>query len=73
MLALGGLLVSCNDAIDIKQAGEVNNPYEVFKTPNDIKRGVSNIYILYLARRKLSLILFLLMKLLLVKVMEGRV
>lgn len=45
MLALGGLLVSCNDAIDIKQAGEVNNPYEVFKTPNDIKRGVSNIYI----------------------------
>lgn len=45
MLALAGLFVSCNDAIDIKQDGEVNNPYEVFRNASDVKRGISNIYI----------------------------
>lgn len=45
ILALAGLFVSCNDAIDIKQAGEVNDPYEVFRSPRDIERGISNIYI----------------------------
>ena len=39
------MFVSCNDAIDIKQPGEISDPYEVFRTPSDIARGISGIYI----------------------------
>lgn len=45
LLALAGLFVSCNDAIDITQPGEISDPYEVFRNANDVKRGVSGIYI----------------------------
>lgn len=45
ILALAGLFTSCNDAIDITQPGEISNPYEVFRNADDIKRGISGIYI----------------------------
>jgi len=45
LLALTGLFISCNDAIDIKQPGEQNNEYDVFRNAADIKRGISGIYI----------------------------
>ena len=44
MLALTSLFVSCNDAIDITQDGQVTNPQDVFRTPTDIERGVFGIY-----------------------------
>lgn len=44
MFALAGLLVSCNDAIDIKQDGEISDVYEVFRNTADVKRGLSGIY-----------------------------
>lgn len=46
LLALAGLFstISCNDAIDIRQDGEVSDPYDVFRNAKDVKRGVSGIY-----------------------------
>lgn len=44
ILALTGLLSSCNDAIDINQPGQVTNPSEIYKTPKDIQRGLMGIY-----------------------------
>ena len=46
LLALAGLFstISCNDAIDIVQDGEVSNPYDVFRNAKDVRRGVSGIY-----------------------------
>lgn len=46
ILALTGLLSSCNDAIDIEQPGQVTNPSEIYKTPKDIQRGLMGIYAL---------------------------
>ena len=37
-------LYSCNDAIDIVQDGERNNPYDVYRNADDIKRGANGIY-----------------------------
>lgn len=44
LMLVGGLLASCNDAIDITQPGEVNDPLELFRTPKDVERGVNLIY-----------------------------
>ena len=45
--ALLGLLVSCDDAINIKQPGEVNNPDDVYKTIDDLERGVQGVYAVF--------------------------
>lgn len=46
LIAVIGLtsLYSCNDAIDIVQDGERNNPYDVYRNADDIKRGANGIY-----------------------------
>src|SRR5690554_2043732 len=44
LFAIGGLLASCSDAYDIQQKGEINDPYEAFRTPQDISRGINAIY-----------------------------
>lgn len=44
LFAIGGLLASCSDAYDIQQKGEINDPYEAFRTPEDISRGINAIY-----------------------------
>lgn len=46
MFALAGLIVSCNDAIDIEQPGDRTEASEVFTNYSDIQRGVSGIYAL---------------------------
>jgi len=42
--ALIGLLYSCDDAIDIKQPGEINNPDDVYNTLTDLDRGLNGVY-----------------------------
>lgn len=54
MLALAGLFVSCNDAIDINQPGQVSNPAEIYRTPKDIERGVLGIYALLPGESEIS-------------------
>lgn len=44
MIALAGLFASCNDAIDIKQDGQVVNPEQVFRNADDIQSGLSGVY-----------------------------
>jgi len=44
LFAIGGLVTSCSDAYDIQQKGEINDPYEAFRNPQDIARGVNAIY-----------------------------
>lgn len=44
MLALGAIVSSCEDAYEIRQKGERNDPYEVYKTPADINSGLNTIY-----------------------------
>lgn len=44
IMAIATLFVSCNDAIDIKQDGQVTNPQEIFRNSTDIERGVIGIY-----------------------------
>lgn len=46
MFAIAGLFASCNDAIDINQAGQVTDPAQIYKNSDDIKRGVLGIYAL---------------------------
>jgi len=42
--ALIGLFYSCDDAIDIKQPGEINNPDDVYNTVKDLDRGLNGVY-----------------------------
>lgn len=42
--AFMGLLASCEDAYDIRQDGEVNDPDLVFNTVEDLQRGLNNVY-----------------------------
>lgn len=44
IFALAGLFSSCNDAIDIKQPGEVSEGSEVFRNTSDIARGISGVF-----------------------------
>lgn len=44
LFAIGGLVSSCSDAYDIQQKGEINDPYEAFRNPQDIARGINAIY-----------------------------
>lgn len=44
MLAIGGLFSSCSDAYDIRQKGEINDPYEAFRNATDVARGINTIY-----------------------------
>lgn len=39
-----GLLASCEDAYDIKQPGEVNDPDLVYNTVEDLQRGLNSVY-----------------------------
>lgn len=43
-LASFGLLSSCQDAYDIRQTGEVNDPNKVYNTIDDFERGVNSVY-----------------------------
>jgi len=42
--ALIGLFYSCDDAIDIRQPGEINNPNDVYNTLTDLQRGLNGVY-----------------------------
>lgn len=44
MVAIGVSFASCNDAIDIVQDGERNDPYDVYRNAADVKRGLNGIY-----------------------------
>lgn len=45
--ALLALLVSCDDAINIKQPGEVNNPDVVYNTVPDLEKGLQGVYAVF--------------------------
>lgn len=43
-VALIGLTFSCQDAYDMRQPGEVNNPEDVYNTVDDLERGALGVY-----------------------------
>jgi len=45
--ALLALLVSCDDAINIKQPGEINDPNAVYTTVKDLQRGLNGVYAVF--------------------------
>jgi hypothetical protein len=44
VFAIVGLFYSCDDAIDIKQPGEQNDPDHIYQTVADIQRGLNGVY-----------------------------
>jgi hypothetical protein len=44
MIAAAGLFFSCDDAINIKQPGEINDPDQVYKSLDDLQRGLYGVY-----------------------------
>ena len=52
--ALIGMFISCDDAINIKQPGEVNNPDDVYKTIDDLQRGLNGVYAVFSTESTIS-------------------
>jgi hypothetical protein len=44
IIATAGLFFSCDDAINIKQAGEVNDPDVVYSNLDDLQKGLYSVY-----------------------------
>lgn len=44
MLAIGTLVVSCSDAYDVEQKGQVNDPYAAYKNADDVSIGINAVY-----------------------------
>jgi hypothetical protein len=47
VFAIMGLIVSCDDAINIRQDGEVNDPSLVYNTVEDLQRGLNGVYAVF--------------------------